>query len=169
MGDQVYISAVCLIFSAHAFAEATRLTATSLGVVSRWADTPSFGVGIFSALSLNVRPSEFPSFAMICGLGEVGAIWHYSSLIFEELVKTPGISKDHGLQHVLEIILQTFEDMKLPSVHQRLSGAIAGGTFTWIPTTALSLLLNISARLGWTRFVLIQTSKKFLGLICDLG
>eukprot|EP00434_Breviolum_minutum_P042720 symbB.v1.2.038039.t1/scaffold5791.1/size23574/1 len=72
VGDQVYISAVCLIFSAHAFAEATRLSAT-------------------------------------------------------------------------------------------LSGAIAGGTFSWIPTTVLSLLLNLSARLGWTRFVLIQTSKKLFG------
>lgn len=72
VGDQVYISAVCLIFSAHGFAEATRLSAT-------------------------------------------------------------------------------------------LSGAIAGGKFSWIPTTMLSLLLNLSARLGWTRFLLIQTSKKLFG------
>ena len=69
VGDQLYIAAPCLVMSAHAFAEACRLTATFAGVVS-------------------------------------------------------------------------------------------SGGWAWIATCTLGLALNLSARLGWTRFTLIQIGKK---------
>ncbi|CAK9102685.1 unnamed protein product [Durusdinium trenchii] len=71
-GDQLYVAAPCLIFSAHAFAEACRLTAT-------------------------------------------------------------------------------------------LAGAINNGGFAWVSTTCVGVALNISARLGWSRFILIQFTKMLKG------
>ncbi|CAK9025215.1 unnamed protein product [Durusdinium trenchii] len=71
-GDQIYVAAPCLIFSAHGFAEACRLAAT-------------------------------------------------------------------------------------------LAGAINSGGFAWVPTTCLGVALNLSARLGWSRFMLIQLTKKLKG------
>lgn len=44
-----------------------------------------------------------------------------------------------------------------------LSGVIQSGGWNWIPTSVLSLALNFSARLGWSRFMLIQLSKKLCG------
>eukprot|EP00435_Cladocopium_sp_Y103_P058001 s424_g20.t1 len=40
------------------------------------------------------------------------------------------------------------------------SGVISGGGWGWISTSVLSIMLNLSARLGWTRFMLIQLGKK---------
>jgi len=42
-------------------------------------------------------------------------------------------------------------------------GAVLSGGYTGIFTTALGMLLNLSARLGWSRYVLIQTTKKYCG------
>eukprot|EP00913_Durusdinium_trenchii_P030042 g28152.t1 len=72
VGDQIYVAAPCLIFSAHGFAEACRLAAT-------------------------------------------------------------------------------------------LAGAINSGGFAWVPTTCLGIALNLSARLGWSRFALMQITKKLRG------
>ena len=41
-----------------------------------------------------------------------------------------------------------------------LSGVIQSGGWNWIPTSLLSVALNLSARLGWSRFMLIQLGKK---------
>lgn len=71
-GDQIYLAAPCLIFSAHAFAEACRLVAT-------------------------------------------------------------------------------------------LSGAIISGGFTWVPTSILGVAMNISARLGWSRFAILKLVTRFEG------
>jgi len=40
------------------------------------------------------------------------------------------------------------------------SGVISGGGWGWISTSLLSVALNLSARLGWTRFMLLQLGKK---------
>ena len=41
-----------------------------------------------------------------------------------------------------------------------LSGAIKSGGWAWIPTSLLRIALNLSARLGWSRFMLLQLGKK---------
>ncbi|CAK9109293.1 unnamed protein product [Durusdinium trenchii] len=43
------------------------------------------------------------------------------------------------------------------------SGAVISGGYTWVPTTLLSVALNISARLGWSRFALIKITTKIRG------
>lgn len=79
-------------------------------------NTPGFGVGISSACFLH----EFdvgPSISIICNdLRRMKVVLFgiiYFSLNFEDLVKTLGISKDHGLEHVVEIILQTRHEATL--------------------------------------------------------
>ena len=44
-----------------------------------------------------------------------------------------------------------------------IAGAVLSGGYSWVPTSCLSLLLNISARLGWSRFALIQLTKFTFG------
>lgn len=43
------------------------------------------------------------------------------------------------------------------------AGAVSTGGFTWIITSTLSVALNLSARLGWSRYVLIQFTKWLWG------
>jgi len=43
------------------------------------------------------------------------------------------------------------------------SGAITSGGWSWIPTSILGIALNLAARLGWSRFLLIQLGKKMWG------
>eukprot|EP00913_Durusdinium_trenchii_P024369 g22878.t1 len=44
-----------------------------------------------------------------------------------------------------------------------LAGAINSGGFAWVPTTCLGVALNLAARLGWSRFILMQLTKWFKG------
>ena len=43
------------------------------------------------------------------------------------------------------------------------SGAVTTGGYVWIATTLLSVILNISARLGWSRFVLVKIATRLWG------
>jgi len=127
-------------------------------------------VGVMYAFLLMQGQNVVATFFLPLGtaLAELGTII-YMRKVYNKLVwskRSDGIQRVRGDQISIcapVVIICAHGFAEATRFSATFCGAVLSGGYTGIFTTALGMLLNLSARLGWSRYVLIQTTKKYCG------
>ena len=125
------------------------------------------GVGVIYAFLLMQGQNIVATFFLPVGtaLAELGTII-YMRKVYNKFVwskRSDGIQRVRGDQISIcapVVIICAHGFAEATRFAATFCGAILSGGYTGLFTTALGMLLNLSARLGWSRYVLIQTTKK---------
>ena len=130
-------------------------------------------VGVMYAFLLMQGQNVVATFFLPLGtaLAELGTII-YMRKVYNKLVwskRSDGIQRVRGDQISIcapVVIICAHGFAEATRFSATFCGAVLSGGYTGIFTTALGMLLNLSARLGWSRYVLIQTTKKLCQFKC---
>ena len=152
-----------------------QLKASVLWAVANYAGTSGASivmtlVGVAYAVLLQQRQTVSAAFFLPLGtaLAELGMVI-YTRIMYHKLVwskRSDGVQRVAGDQLYLTasaMIVCAHGFAEATRFAATFCGAVLSGGYNWLPTTFLGMALNLSARLGWSRFALIQITKKYCG------